>query len=79
MTSTETHSSLVKHGWAAVPRSHAKALSEVDKNKHAKLDLDSVKVPSTHTARKVLSYAQATLPEKTYNHSMRVWIYGMLS
>lgn len=67
---------LKNNGWAAVPRSHTSALKEINKGVHAKLDLDSVKVPDTDLAKKVLEYAKSTLPERTFNHCMRVWTYG---
>jgi hypothetical protein len=77
MAAFEPDKHLVAFGWAAVPRSHAKALYEVDKNIHANLDLDRVKVPDTPVAKRVLEYAESALPERTFNHSMRVWYYGM--
>jgi len=69
---------LTSNGWAAVFRSHSKALDNVNKDQHAKLVLDAVKVPETDVASKVFQYAKSTLPERTFNHSMRVWNYGML-
>jgi hypothetical protein len=77
MAASEYDKGLVAFGWAAVPRSHSRALYEVDKNNHANLDLDRVKVPDTPVAKRVLEYAESTLPERTFNHSMRVWYYGM--
>ena len=47
-----------------------------EKNNQAELDLDSVKIPNTSIAAKVFEYAQESMPEKTFNHSMRVWNYG---
>ena len=77
MAAFESDKGLVAFGWAAVPRSHAKALYEVDKHNHANLDLDRVKVPDTPVAKRVLEYAESALPERTFNHCMRVWYYGM--
>ncbi|KAJ8117882.1 hypothetical protein OPT61_g1023 [Boeremia exigua] len=76
MSSSEADTMLARHGWAAVPRSHSKALSRIKKNEHAELDLASVKMPDTDVSKKVYEYARSTLPEKTFNHSMRVWNYG---
>ena len=76
MSSGEANAELANNGWAAVPRSHSKALEGINKSEHAKLDFDSVKVPDVELARKVFDYAKATLPERTFNHSMRVWNYG---
>lgn len=64
------------NGWPAMPRSHTRALKDIDKNNQAELDLDSVKIPNTSIAAKVFEYAQESMPEKTFNHSMRVWNYG---
>ena len=67
---------LANNGWAAMPRDHTAALKEVNKTVHAKLDLDSVKIPDTDLASEVFDYVKSTLPERTFNHSMRVWNYG---
>lgn len=76
MSSNNVNTELARNGWAAVPRSHTRALEDVDKSVHAQLDLDSVRVPDSKVAQEVLEYAKATLPERTFNHSMRVWNYG---
>jgi cyanamide hydratase len=76
MSSVNVNAELANNGWAAVPRSHTYALKDVNKNEQAKLDLNSVKVPDSEVARRVFDYAKASLPEKTFNHSMRVWSYG---
>lgn len=79
MTSAQGNAANANNGWAAVPRSHSKALEKINKDQHAKLDLDTVKVPDNEVARKVFGYAKSTLPERTFNHSMRVWNYGKLN
>jgi cyanamide hydratase len=79
MSSGNTNAELANHGWAAVPRSHSKALEQVNKKDYAQLDLDSVKVPGNEVAQKVFAYAKNVLPERTFNHSMRVWNYGQCS
>lgn len=76
MSSGNANSKLTNHGWAAVPRSHSKALKQINKKEYAQLDLDSVKVPDNEVAKNVFDYAKSTLPERTFNHSMRVWNYG---
>ncbi len=78
MSSSEVDTAFAKHGWAAVPRSHSKALEEVNKELHARVDLNSVKTPDTDVAKTTHEYARSTLPERTFNHSMRVWNYGIL-
>jgi len=69
---------LAAHGWAAVPRSFKKSLADVDKSKQAELAVDEASLPSTDLARKTHDYAKEKLPEKTLDHSMRVWYYGKL-
>ena len=76
MSSGNANAELANHGWAAVPRSHSKALEGINKKQYAHLDLDSVKLPDNEVARKVFDYAKTALPERTFNHSMRVWNYG---
>jgi cyanamide hydratase len=64
------------NGWTAVPRSFTKSLADVDKNKQAELVTDRVDFPSSEIAKKTYDFAKEQLPEKTFNHSMRVWYYG---
>jgi cyanamide hydratase len=70
---------LSANGWAAVSRSFKKSLAEVDKNKQAELTVDEAPPPDTDLARKTRAFAKEQLPEKTFNHSMRVWYYGKWS
>ncbi|KAH7088990.1 hypothetical protein FB567DRAFT_322159 [Paraphoma chrysanthemicola] len=67
---------LSANGWTAVPRSFQKSLADVDKNRQAELVLSDAKLPSSDIARKTEQFAKQQLPEKTFNHSMRVWYYG---
>lgn len=67
---------LSSNGWAEVPRSFTKSLAEVDKNKQAELSVSDASPPSTDLAKKIRDFAKQELPEKTFNHSMRVWYYG---
>lgn len=76
MSQTLKDVELSANGWAAVPRSFTKSLADVDKNKHADLSVEEAKSPSTDIARKTFAFAKKQLPEKTFNHSMRVWYYG---
>ena len=64
------------NGWSAVSRSFQKSLADVDKNKQADLSVDEAKPPNTELAKKTHAFAKEQLPEKTFNHSMRVWYYG---
>jgi cyanamide hydratase len=67
---------LSANGWGAVSRSFTKSLADVDKSKQAELSIDEVSQPSTDIAKKTFAFAKAQLPEKTFNHSIRVWYYG---
>lgn len=76
MSDNTKNAELSANGWSAVPRSFAKSLADVDKNKHAELSVPDASPPSTDLAKKVHAFAKQQLPEKTFNHSMRVWYYG---
>jgi cyanamide hydratase len=64
------------NGWAAVPRSFAKSLANVDQAKQAKLSVEDVKLPNSNIANKTYAFAKEQLPGKTFNHSMRVVYFG---
>jgi cyanamide hydratase len=64
------------NGWAAVPRNFTKSLADVDKNKQAEMTVSEANPPTTDIAKKTHDFAKEQLPEKTFNHSMRVWYYG---
>ncbi|KAF2121397.1 hypothetical protein BDV96DRAFT_640789 [Lophiotrema nucula] len=76
MSDSTKNQELAKDGWTAVPRAQSKILANVDKNKPAKISVDNIKLPNSDIARKTQAYAKKELPEKTYNHSMRVYYYG---
>jgi cyanamide hydratase len=67
---------LSANGWAAVSRSFAKSLADVDKNKQAEVLVNDANPPSTDIAKQTYAFVKEQLPEKTFNHSMRVWYYG---
>jgi cyanamide hydratase len=67
------------NGWDAVPRDFAKSLADVDKSEHAEMTIRDAYPPSTNIATKTHEFAKDKLPEKTFNHSMRVWYYGKQS
>ena len=64
------------NGWNAVPRSFTKSLADVDKTKQADLSVSDANPPNSDIAMKTREFAEQQLPEKTFNHSMRVWYYG---
>lgn len=68
---------LSTNGWAAVPRSFSKSLVDVNKHEQAKLSVKDVKLPDSEIAKRTHDFAKQQLPEKTFNHSMRVVYYGM--
>lgn len=76
MSDGSKNAELSANGWTAVPRSFTKSLADVDKNKQAELVTNNVKLPSSEIAKKTHDFSKAQLPEKTFNHSMRVWYYG---
>jgi cyanamide hydratase len=59
-----------------VSRSFTKSLVDVDKNKQAELSVNEAVPPNTELAKKTHIFVKDQLPEKTFNHSMRVWYYG---
>ncbi|KAF2739007.1 cyanamide hydratase [Polyplosphaeria fusca] len=67
---------LSAHGWTAVPRSQSRFLADVDKNRPAKFSVDDIELPDSDVVRKTHAYAKKELPERTFNHSMRVYYYG---
>jgi cyanamide hydratase len=67
---------ITANGWTAVPRSFLKGLFDVDQNSPAKISVDDVKLPKSDLVTTTYEYARKELPEKTFNHSMRVYYYG---
>lgn len=76
MSDNMKNTELSANGWAAVSRSFKRSLAEVDKNKQAELVVDEASPPNSDIAKKTHAFAKEQLPEKTFNHSMRVWYYG---
>jgi hypothetical protein len=70
---------LSANGWAAVPRDFAKSLADVDKNEHAEMTVRDANPPNTNIVKRTHEFAKERLPERTFNHSMRVWYYGKRS
>ncbi len=65
------------HGWTAVPRDTSTLLNGKKNVKDPEpVTVDSIPLPKTPLAKKVLEYAQKELREETFNHSMRVFYYG---
>lgn len=67
-----------KYGFAALPRDPAVILKGKRNNAEPQpMSIDQVKIPDTPLAIAVRDYVKAELREETYNHSMRVYYYGM--
>ena len=65
------------HGWTAVPRSFNDLLQDVPKIDNPEpLLVKDISWPADDTVERVRAYAQAELPEQTYNHSMRAYYFG---
>ena len=70
------------YGWQAVPRSNAAILNMAQKFEEAPVfrfpELEQ-NLTQTDLTQKVEKYAKEQLPMETFNHSMRVFLYGKLS
>lgn len=68
------------YGFAALPRSTSALLgSRVDPKEATELGVDDIPIPNSPLVTAVLEYAKKELPVETFNHSMRVFYYGMPS
>ena len=77
MSAPSTHET---YGWTAQSRDVSaflgdkKGLKVPEPHTHM---VDSIPIPDTPLAKAVLDYAQKELREETFNHSMRVYYYGI--
>ncbi|KFZ11728.1 hypothetical protein V502_07430 [Pseudogymnoascus sp. VKM F-4520 (FW-2644)] len=66
------------YGFTAYPRSTAALLaSRVDPKQPHELSVEDIPLPNTPLVTAVLEYAKRELPVETFNHSMRVFYYGI--
>jgi len=67
------------YGWQAVPRSLEQFLKDTSSNNTIPFPADKFDefIPKTDIAQKIDSYAKQHLPVATYNHSLRVFLYGI--
>lgn len=66
-----------EYGWTAVPRGRSNVPSEHDaKTTGVEVNFDSI-WPQTAVVKQAQAYVKEKLPEETYNHSLRVYCYGM--
>lgn len=67
-----------KYGWTAVPRKTSALLEQFNVSGNAPaVSVSSIPLPSSAVSRAVHEYAQRELPAETFNHSMRVFYYGI--
>ena len=71
---------IIDYGWAAQPRDPAVILKG---RKHVEepvpQTVEGTKLPDTYLAKAILEHAKKELREETFNHSMRVFYYGIVS
>lgn len=77
---TKREDAIKDFGWAAKPRD-PKMFLEGKKNfkEPVPQKVDSISLPDTNLAKKIFDYAQSELNAATFNHSMRVYYYGMIT
>ena len=67
-----------KYGWTAVPRKVSDLLQQSQASSPAPpVAVSSIPLPSSPLSTAVHDYAQLELPVETFNHSMRVFYYGI--
>jgi cyanamide hydratase len=67
-----------KYGFVAVPiDSEAHLNGKKHINPPTAQHVDSLAIPTSEVAKKIQEYAKEELPLPTYNHSMRVFLYGL--
>lgn len=66
------------HGLTAVPRSLDKLIADQTSGAASTpLSVNEIGIPKSPLAASVRAYAKQNLPAKTFNHSMRVYYYGV--
>lgn len=67
-----------EYGLTALPRDPKVLLNGAKNIKvPAAVTVSDIHLPDTPLAKKVMDYAKSELQEKTFNHSMRVYYYGL--
>jgi cyanamide hydratase len=74
--------SITTHGFTAVPASATILLTSTSAypaptSRPSPIPVTSTEIPNTPLAQRINSYVKARLPEPTYNHSLRVYHYGL--
>lgn len=72
-----TSNPIEAYGFTAVPRSLEKQLAHTSPSNNKPLLLEDLPLPHSHEASKQAhQYAKEYLPAETFNHSMRVFLWG---
>jgi len=64
------------YGWSAVDRDVSKFISSASDSNSKPYDASTILLPSNTLPKKVLEYSKSKLPPQTFNHSLRVFLYG---
>jgi cyanamide hydratase len=65
------------NGWTTVPRSIDSFLSGANASNTKPFAVSDIEIPTSKAAQQTQAYAKEFLSEPTFNHSMRVFYYGM--
>lgn len=67
-----------KYGWTAVPRKVETLLQQSQASGPARpISISSIKLPDSALVKDIHKYAKKELAIETFNHSMRVYYYGI--
>ena len=66
-----------EYGFNPLPRSQEKLLKGHRKDSPY-ISIDEITIPDTKVVRAVDEYVKKELNQETYNHSVRVYFYGMV-
>lgn len=68
-----------EYGWVAVPRNRSNVPSNDDcKTTAATVEFETI-WPQTEVVKKAEDWVKSRLPKETWNHSLRVYCYGIVS
>jgi cyanamide hydratase len=68
----------IRYGFTAVPSSATEVLAAAKPTSAAPfISVADTRTPDTALAHRINAYAQSHLPEPTYNHSLRVYHFGL--
>jgi hypothetical protein len=67
----------MKYGWKAVPRNPDVLLKGIDGANSKEYSVDDLQFPDSKIVQATLQFAKNRLPVETFNHSQRVYVYGM--